>query len=145
MKIQKAEIALGIFSIIASVWFILSSRKFPESLNQADVGPAAFPTIISIIIIIFSVTLIISSFFNKDSEDKVEILRIKNVILSILLLLLFALGIPFLGFYVAAALFFPIMLFLASVTNWKSIVATTLLFELLAFGVFDQLLGVPLP
>ncbi|UOR13964.1 tripartite tricarboxylate transporter TctB family protein [Halobacillus amylolyticus] len=142
---QTGNLVLGTISIIFALCFFIGAQQFPEAVNKAGVGPAAFPKAISILVIIFSVTIILNSLFNKANDSRIVVKRFGNILMSVGSIIAFVVLIPILGFYISTAIFFPVLLFLASETNWKSIVMTTLIFELFAFGMFDQLLGVPLP
>ncbi|WP_281974629.1 tripartite tricarboxylate transporter TctB family protein [Halobacillus litoralis] len=145
MNSKKANIILAVLSILFALWFLLSAGNLPAPLNEVNIGPAAFPKVISILIILFSLAITIKSFLDKKSDDEIKINRFKSILMFIGGILLFGLTIPYLGFYISAAIYFPILLFLASERNWKRIVLVTVVFELFAFGVFGNLLGVPLP
>jgi putative tricarboxylic transport membrane protein len=112
--------------------------------NSVDMGPAAFPQVLAWLVILLSVLLIITSFI-KGSALKISVKRFKQIVYSMVLLIIYGVAIPFIGFYIATILFIPIMLFLAGERKWKSIIGVTIVFELFAFAIFDTVLNVPLP
>jgi putative tricarboxylic transport membrane protein len=144
MKMIKGEIATGIFFIVVAAWFLYEASKFPVNESSVDMGPAAFPQVLAWLVILLSVLLIITSFI-KGSALKISVKRFKQIVYSMVLLIIYGVAIPFIGFYIATILFIPIMLFLAGERKWKSIIGVTIVFELFAFAIFDTVLNVPLP
>jgi putative tricarboxylic transport membrane protein len=144
VKMIKGEIAVGIFFIFIAGWFLLEASKFPVNENSVDIGPAAFPQVLASLVILLSVFLIITSIL-KGSDVKIRAKRFKQILYSMILLIIFGVSIPYAGFYLATVLFLPTMLFLAGERKWKSIIGVTIVFELFAFAIFDTVLNVPLP
>lgn len=146
MRLSLAEIISGgLFFSLAS-WFLTMAIRFPPPLNPVDVGPSAFPKLISISILILSAFLIVQGFMGlKKGKHILFINRRNKLIGSILLLVLYIIIIPIIGYYLSTAICLPVMLVLAEERKWKSVLLITvgfLLFSKLGFGI---LLNVPLP
>ncbi|WP_366924014.1 tripartite tricarboxylate transporter TctB family protein [Metallumcola ferriviriculae] len=145
MKLKNSEIVSGVMSIGIALWFILKAQAFPDSLNKADVGPAAFPVVTAVLVIIFATSIIIKAVIMRTDDYSVTIKRGKNILASIIVILLYVALLPHLGFYIATAIAFPILLLLASESKLKMIITVTLVFEAFAFFIFETMLKVPLP
>jgi len=146
VRLSLAEIISGgLFFSLAS-WFLTMAIRFPPPLNPVDVGPGAFPKLISIVILILSAFLIVQGFMGlKKGKHILFINRRNKLIGSILLLVFYIIIIPIIGYYLSTAICLPVMLVLAEERKWKSVLLITvgfLLFSKLGFGI---LLNVPLP
>jgi putative tricarboxylic transport membrane protein len=142
------DLSIGLLSIVFAVWFLVGSLQLPGPLNKVNIGPGAFPLIISILIIIVATMIIVTTLLKKEKDHKnqyVTIVRFKNIAASIGIIILYTFSIPYLGFYLATAIYFPVMLYLASESNWKTIIFVTVVFELFSFVIFEKILGVLLP
>ena len=145
MKKVYLEIISGFMLIAISVWFIFQALQFSSPEGSDEVGPGGFPIGIAILIIIFSLFLIIKSIYKIPGESKIFVKRAKKVFISIGVFIIYGLAISFVGIYIASAIFLPMLLLLANVINWKTIISVTIAYEIFAFIVFDTLLNVPLP
>ncbi|WP_085524382.1 tripartite tricarboxylate transporter TctB family protein [Tuberibacillus sp. Marseille-P3662] len=145
MRMKTAEIASGIAFIILGVIFLFQAIHLPAPLNDKEIGPGAFPKMMAVLVIVFSILLILRAILKSSKVSTVIIKRFKNIVISMGIMIIFGLTIPHLGIYLSSAIYFPVMLLLAGQTNWKSLIGVTLLFELFAFVIFDSLLKVPLP
>lgn len=145
LKLKYGEMITGIALCLIAGWFLWEANQLPAPLNNhGGVGPATFPTGISILIIIFSITLIVSG-MRKALKEKIVIQRKNSILATMLLIILYTIGFQYIGYYVATAIFMPIGLLLASELRWKVITFVTVLFGLFIFCVFGLLLDVPLP
>lgn len=145
MKMAHAEIISGLIFIVVSAWFLFQAMQFPPPINPTDVGPGAFPIVIAVLISIFSIVVIVKGFLDGSKTGYISIKRWKSIVVSIGVIILYGFAISIIGLYLATALFFPVLLILASERNWKAIVGVTILYGVFAFGVFDTFLNVPLP
>ncbi|KMJ56394.1 hypothetical protein AB685_22215 [Bacillus sp. LL01] len=147
MNRNMANLIASIVFIIIGTWFLYNTVQLPQTTNAADVGPRAFPLIMSISIIVFSIVLLVQTILSRkqDMDKKIYIHRAWSVVTFAALLIIFVLAIPRLGYYLSALIFFPLFIF---ATGEKSLIKVSLLTAgFLGFTkvAFDMLLGVPLP
>lgn len=145
MRLALGEIVAGILLAALAGWFIFQASTFPKSLNEMDVGPAVFPQIIAAVIIVFSLILVMQGVKKLSSLDKIEFKRTKPLVLSIILIIIYALIIPFVGYYIATAFYIAALLFLAGSKKWLGYILIIGGFLIFAKAGFEMLLKVPLP
>lgn len=147
MSLNVANIVSSIFFILFGTWFLTGALKLPGALDNADVGPAAFPLLLSVFMLLSAVIIMIQTIINiKNNEDRIiKFNRLTRVIGYAALLFLYALCIPKLGYYISTFIVFPILMLIAGEYGWKKIVFISLGFILFAYLFFDTLMGVPLP
>lgn len=145
MSFAHGEFIAGLVLSGWGLWFYLLASKFPRPFNPFDVGPATFPKLIATALIILGLTLSALAVRKFGSSGLITVKRKASILASILLFIVYALTIPLTGYYISTAFFIPAMLLLAGETRVLVLGATTALFLLFAFGIFDLLLGVPLP
>ena len=147
MKMSVAELIVGSFFLLVSIIFFALSMKLPAPMNPSDLGPATFPYIIVIVIAFLSCLLIYRGLKNKNDAEQpiIKIKRKNNVFFVILLVLVYIILLPIIGYYISTALAFPAILWFAGERKPLKIVSITAGFIVFALLVFDMLLGVPLP
>jgi len=145
VTLALAEIISGILFMSLAGWFLLQAHNFPPPLNAMDVGPAVFPQIIAAAIVLFALALLIQGIKTIPVSKKVSIKRGKYLIGSIALIIGYALVIPFSGYYIATALYIPVLLYFAGTRKWQVISIITVAFIIFAKAGFEILLKVPLP
>jgi len=145
MRIAKLEMITGFLLTLMAGMFLFQTLQLPPPANARDVGPAAFPLITSILIIIFSILLMIIGFKKLNSQEKVVVKRGYNIMAAIIVSSVYIWLMPKVGYYWSTAIYFPLMLLSAGERKWKRIVLVTLFFILFAKVGFETLLKVPLP
>lgn len=147
-------IALILFAFI--IWWGYLTTKLPESTMMGEPGPKFFPTVILILMAIFSVFL----FFTKDKkeatyvktdevekevEKKDDVFPISSALKLFAVFFLGIIIIYFLGFNIGMIISVTIMLWMI---GWK-IFPRAILFSaavtLVVYFLFDWLLRIPLP
>ncbi|MFZ5634385.1 MAG: tripartite tricarboxylate transporter TctB family protein [Bacillota bacterium] len=145
MTMYLGELIVGLALAGWGLWFYLLAEKFPPPLNPFDAGPAIFPQLISLALIILGLTLSGRAVPKVRTGGKIFIKRKWNITASVFLFILYAFAMPPAGYYIATAVFIPAMLILAGENRWRHVLIMTASFLLFALGAFDVLLGVPLP
>jgi hypothetical protein len=142
-----AEIIAGIVLILLAACFLVEAVQLPPSLNPMDVGSAAFPTLILIAMVLFSLALVASAVkkLNKKDEEKIVLNRGKSILLSVAILFIYTALIPLIGFYVSTTVCLVALLLSAGERSWKHIVYTVVFFLLFSKVGFEILCQVPLP
>ncbi|MCL7749227.1 tripartite tricarboxylate transporter TctB family protein [Halalkalibacter alkaliphilus] len=147
MNMNVANIIASVIFIGIGAWFLIGTLALPTASNAADVGPRAFPLIMSISIITFSIVLLIQSILSikKGEQKSVKFTKLMNVTVFAGLLILYAYLVPRIGYFVSTLIFFPFIILATGERSWKKVVFITIGFLAFAKLAFDMLLGVPLP
>ena len=133
MKVRSEIIISGIILLVACFLFYVAST-FPQSRMADQVGPALWPKIILLLIIILSVTLliqfVIQSLKEKKARPKEDLSAEKEgfrmLILTVILSLLYGFGVSYVGFLLSI-LVFPLCL------------------TVVIYAIFIKILYIPLP
>jgi putative tricarboxylic transport membrane protein len=143
-RIAVLVVAFG--SVAAAI-----SNSFSKSTSVDPVGPAKYPFIISLIIILLGALMFISTIKKKDdtenAKDKTkekpgDILKLAiTILVGIMYIYLF----DKLGFIITNTIFIFTMLFIFEERNIKNMVFYSILTTLILYGIFKIGLDVLLP
>lgn len=135
LKSNPLSVAFILFSLIV----IYFANQFPDGGN---LGPGAFPILISVSIIAFAVVDILTG-----GETEMEISEFDfgppAVVLSLLVVYLALM--PITGFLVGTMLYLPAILYYSGVQSKPLIVTLTIGLPILLFYVFARIFLIPLP
>lgn len=147
MKSAVADIGVSILMIAIASFFLFEALQLPPSLNPMDIGAAALPLLIIGGMIICSLFILIQAIRGRKQQEgeKIMIVRGKMIIASIVILIVYALLIPILGYYIPTALAVIALLLCANQKSWMKLVFVTGGFLLFAWIGFEKILNVPLP
>jgi len=106
-------------------------------------GPGFFPFYLGIILVLLNIPILFTA--GKKNTTTEEELKPQRVFLTLLTLLLYAFIVENLGYVPATFLFVLVLLQLATVKNVLFILVLSFGISLLSYGLFKELLGVPLP
>ncbi len=149
---RKAEIIFGIATILFAAVFIFLSGSFPDSRGD-DVGMAFYPKMLSFIIVALSAIVIFQGVKRPkpaagektepifDREDN----GIFRVVVMIIMTLIYASVLGFLGFLVISPLYLIVLMLVFKAGTIKKIVLVSCLTTLAIYVVFQRLLLIPLP
>jgi hypothetical protein len=144
-----AEVIGGIAFAAIAGYFLISALDLPTfKFNPADPGVAAFPNTMGLILLGCSLALAVIGICRMRTGTgnvPVAIVQPLNVIAVIILTLLYAIAMPYVTYYVATAIWVPLILLLSNIRSWKMIAILTLSLLLFAYFVFDIILNVKLP
>lgn len=145
MKMALARVWLGgILAIWAAVFFVMA-MYFDKPLNPFDSGTAAFPMLISASLFITAVWMMLQEFRRLPTSEPVKAKRFGANIFSAILIILYAVAMPYAGYYLSTLVFIPTFLAASSERRWKWIIIITAVLLLFNYLSFDRLLGVSLP
>jgi putative tricarboxylic transport membrane protein len=147
LKSLTANVIGCIFFLLVGIWFLVNSLFLTGTQNPMDVGPAAFPILSSIGIILASLFYMIREVRKKSGESsgRITITNRFKVIFSMILLVAYILVMQFAGYYIASIVFIPFFLYLVGVKNLLKLIPVSVGFILFVYVVFDILLEVPMP
>ncbi|BDH60173.1 hypothetical protein MTP04_03030 [Lysinibacillus sp. PLM2] len=144
MTYKLGNIIFSVVFFLLGLYFLIGAFQIQNLITGNDVGPRAFPILVSIGLIIFSGINLATSLFEKDIE-KLEFNNATKVFLTMLSLVAFLLLISLINFYIASIIMIPILLWINDVRKIIILSISTVVTILFIFVVFDYLLGVPLP
>ncbi len=142
IKRKTARILIPLFLIFISLIFYLISFTFP--LGE-KVGPAVVPRLWIFIIIPLSIYLIFNVITKEDKEIKYSKGDISIVLKFVLLLVLYLLGIIYLGYFISSFLFVFSSIYLLGYKKLLTLISISAGWLLFSYFVFYKMLYVPLP
>lgn len=129
--------------LLASAWYVVESMGLPGGVTLGEPGPARMPTAIGILAAALAAVLVAQTSLLKKDEA-VRFPHLAAVGAFTVSVLVYTLIIPFVGYYVATAVFLVATMALLR-TRWRTTVGVAAGFVVFVFLVFDALLNVPLP
>ena len=152
MKMWQGEILISSIFIVLSVIFFIMAGEFAATMNPLDVGPAAFPRMMLVIIAFLAALQIVFSLRNRgrliaEKKESPKVTINNKLLLLITVVLLFAYGhfLQVIGFYIATAVFIFVIMFLMGNRKWLQLVLIPIGFNLLIHLTFVMTLGLRLP
>jgi len=161
--LNRNSVSGGLFLLFSLSFIYFGTQIPPSSFKQAVIGPKVFPITIGILLALASAALMIKgiieakSKFIDDPNNKKNILREAeeeeeeapqdSVRLSVILVTLLAYFVLFspLGYVLSTALFiFGLSMYLDK-KSWKRNLAYAVVFPLIVFLLFNEVLAVYLP
>lgn len=137
------NLIIGIIIVLIGIFFIANTLDFPD-LTLEPVGPAFMPRLYSILLIFLGSILIIKALREK-AENKETESNMKYALISMLIVVVYVLIIPLLGFYISTFIFSLTFLFFSQVRNKIILVSIPVGAILFIFIFFDKILKVAIP
>jgi hypothetical protein len=145
MKVALGRILTGIVIAVWSIVFFVLALDFDKPLNPFDSGPRAFPLLISASLFFMAAGMVVVEFRRLHLPEKIRVKRLGPIALAAGLMILYALAIPYAGYYLATVVFLPVMMMSAGEFRWKWLILITAMIVLFNYLSFDVILGVTLP
>lgn len=130
---------LSIAFILFALVVIYFASQFPNSQN---LGPGAFPILISVGIIVFAVIDILTG---GETEMEISDFDYGPPAVVLGLLVVYLVLMPITGFLVGTMLYLPAILYYSNVESKPLIVGLTVGFPILLFYIFARIFLIPLP
>ena len=144
MTYKLGNILFSVTFLLIGLYFLINTFQIQNLVSGNDVGPRAFPLLVSIGLIIFAGINLMTSIFNKQIE-KLEFQNFTKVVLTMAGLILFLILISVANFYIASIIMLPILLWINDVRKPVRLGFSTVITILFIFVVFDYLLRIPIP
>lgn len=150
----KGELVFTSFLFVAGVVVLWDATQLPELAIADFVGSGTFPSIIGWVLVVLSVLQLISVFRgNLGQPEEVEGARLetkihlKPFLLMLSGLLFFAIGVPLIGFPIAATVLFTLVVYALNPgkTKWFVVVPIAAATALLVYFGFTLGLQIDLP
>ena len=152
MKVRSEIIISGIILAVTCFLFYVAST-FPQSRMADQVGPALWPKIILLLIIILSMTLLIQFVIHSLKEKKekpkedfsAEKEGFRMLILTVILSLLYGFVVSYAGFLLSILVFQTLFLLILKVKKIPVLVLYPLCLTVVIYAIFIKILYIPLP
>ncbi len=132
----------GILLILISLFAWVTASGFPEGMTGP--GPAFFPKAIAVLLTFLSLLLIIKN-PTKEGGDKLSKQQAVRLAIGIVLVIIYAVLIPLVGFFVSTVAMVTVLMMLMRVNNWMMITVTAVSISIAVTLAFELLLNVPIP
>lgn len=129
--------------LVMGLWFIIAALKLPTTTAAFD--PGTFPLISGSLLILLSAIQIGLTVAGKGRPGIVTFQRPVWLGVGMVLIVAFPFAVETFGYYIVAVIWVPVFGWVAGIRRPLSLVATTAIVLLLAKGIFEMLLGIPLP
>lgn len=139
MKRGSAVISLLMIGLGLFVFF--QTLTFPKAFNPNDFGPAFFPRVLSIVLIIFGIGILA---LTRKEEKEVKYSQLLLIAMSILLSLAYIAAVSYFGFYLSTIVFTALFLIILQVKA-KMAATYSVALCLIVYLIFTRLLSMPLP
>lgn len=142
-RVYKQDIIAGVVIILLGISAFVMALSMPGNASM-------FPKIVSSGLMILGVLLILTSMDkikkNVDTEEKAaSIGEFKSPVMVLGLLILYVLGVIYIGFYISTPIMLVCYMFFMGIKNIKTILVTTAVVMIFVYCLFTMQLGVPLP
>lgn len=155
MNLINKEHIIGTLCIILGTVVLILTKSFPKGAasNMQLTGPAFFPNLLSVILIIIGVYEIIIGFVSKETQPYYSFTQLwRNIrqpksitILVIIGMLIFFLAfINLLGFYAISLIFLLVVLWRLNIVWWKNLISSFVFLGII-YLIFGKLFTITLP
>lgn len=155
MRIRVAELVVASFLLLLSVGFLYEGSQLSNSPLAGPIGPGLLPELIAIVLIVMNLGLIVQALRPRpaaaegsgaDANTIVLTPRsISMVALGAVILFLYLLALPTVGFLISTPIFSLAMMAAYGCRNVLSAVVISLLITGVVYGLFRHVFLVPLP
>lgn len=143
---KKVSRVLSWVFILVALYTFFKAGTFPEGVMGVP-GPGYFPRILSLIVILLAAIELISSYRDKEEEEEIKLFAKENarVWVSLGFIILYFIGLSYLGFIISTIIFMLVMLMYFRIRNIIVLVAVPIGLTTFLYFIFTILLKVQLP
>lgn len=142
----------SIITIAVGLTYMIMAFNFPDATVGRPMEPKIFPIILGIALTILGFALLVDELKNsKNKENKIDI-KIsfgnngKKIAITVINAIVYALLFNILGYVLSTIIFLEVeLLIFGGLKSWKISTIVSVLFSLIAFLIFNTLLGLYLP
>lgn len=146
--LKKENIIFGLIGTLLSIYVFWKTSRFPVD-KVMGIGPAFFPRILAIGLIIFSIILIILNLFKKKEAVKASFSiknpEIQRVAISLVATIVYVLCMSFFGFIISTTLYLMFLMYLMKLRKWMRIIIVSVAVSVVIYTIFKSLLNISLP
>lgn len=142
---RRADLAIGIGLLVAAMIYFQQSFAITRGFASDRLGPAFFPRLLAVVLGALALTLIVRAVSGRSDPSRPPAIRSGVLIGLIVLLVLYALALPSLGFILTTPLLVAGAIWLLGLRQWPRVAGTALSVTLVLYVVFVRMLHVLLP
>lgn len=149
------EFLLTFLILVVAIFLLVMSTKFPVLRAYDKLGPAFWPRIVLVGLIILNGMWLAKLILTQGQDLKANLSKIalgnsqeRNILrllLVIAICLMYTFLIPILGFLLLTPIFQLLVLLAMGTRKWTTLTITPLLLTAVLFGIFISILHIPLP
>lgn len=150
MHESEIEVPAALYDVVIcgvlaalGLWFVFYALRMPTS--DAAFDPGTFPMIAGGLLVVLAGLQIALALAGKGARGVVGFQRPLWLAIGMVLVMVFPFAVGAFGYYLVTVIWVPVFGWVAGVRRPLSLLATTAIVLLLAKGVFEMLLGTPLP
>lgn len=148
-NMKVANYIISGVTLLLGIVIVAMASQFKIEFGAGDPGAGFWPAALGALLIAFSVLLLVVTVKNsKELEQKTFTISTPanmRVYVIMAIVVIFCIVLYFLGFYIAMALFVPIVMYTLEVRSPKKMIITTAATIIGVYVVFDVLLKISLP
>lgn len=137
----------GVVGLVVAAGYTVESFRIPAG-QAATPGAGLFPRVVGFAAMAISVLVVLEALCSKDAQGTVEMPRggrARLVVAFFAATTLFVVVLPFVGQYIASALYLVATVRLLSTISWFKVIVYSVVLSVATSWVFIALLGVQLP
>ena len=139
---RAADAVLAAALIALALAWLLAATRLPEGFAQSGVGPGRFPSLATTLLALAAGIVVLQAIL-APARGEAPVVPTPRSLLFIASAFLMVFAFDRFGFYPAAAIWLVFSISLLG--KWRVSVPVALGFCVFVWGVFEHLLGVPLP
>lgn len=143
----NVNVISGLVSLILGALFYILTYGFPD-IETDILGPGFLPKLYSILLVIFGLILIINAIVKRKREaNEVKSTNYSYLygLASMLIVFVYILVLPYIGFYISTILVMLALLYFLKIRNYIILFSVSLGTVIFLFTIFEKLLKVPIP
>lgn len=148
------NLVTSIITIAVGLTYMIMAFNFPDATIGRPMEPKIFPIMLGIVLTILGLALLIEELIknskNKDANKETIKLSFgnngKKIAITIVNAIIYALLFNILGYILSTIIFLEIeLLIFGGLKSWKVSTIVSVIFSIIAFLIFNTLLGLYLP
>lgn len=148
------NLVTSIITIAVGLTYMIMAFNFPDATIGRPMEPKIFPIMLGIVLTILGLALLIEELIknskNKDANKETIKLSFgnngKKIAITVINAIIYALLFNILGYILSTIIFLEIeLLIFGGLKSWKVSTIVSVLFSVIAFLIFNTLLGLYLP
>lgn len=148
------NLVTSIITIAVGLTYMIMAFNFPDATIGRPMEPKIFPIMLGIVLTILGLALLIEELIknskNKDANKETIKLSFgnngKKIAITIVNAIIYALLFNILGYILSTIIFLEIeLLIFGGLKSWKVSTLVSVIFSIIAFLIFNTLLGLYLP
>ena len=142
----------SIITIAVGLTYMIMAFNFPDATVGRPMEPKIFPIILGIALTILGLALLIQELMKNSKNKEKETIKLsfgnngKKIAITVVNAIVYAILFNILGYVLSTIIFLEVeLLIFGGLKSWKVSTIVSVLFSVIAFIIFNTLLGLYLP